>query len=60
MIKLNLTHFLLNTFLKECHFELQAGFYTNMVSRAILTTYIINDETYSLDKLATSWYWRQF
>ena len=45
-------YFLLNTFVKKCHFELQTGFYSNMVFYSC-TDYIVNDEIYSLDMLAT-------
>ena len=55
MFKLNLTYFLLNTFLEKCHFDLQTSFYSNTVFQSY-TDYIVNDETYSLNMLATSDY----
>ena len=57
LFMLNLTYFLLNTFLKKCHFKLQTSFYSNMVFQSY-TNYIVNDETSSLDMLATSQYQR--
>ena len=54
MFKLNLTHFLLNTFLKKkCHFKVQLSSYSNTVFYSY-SEYIVKDETYSLDMFATS------
>ena len=53
MFMLNLSYFLLNTFLKKCHFELQTAFYSNMVFKSY-PDYIVNGETYILGVLATS------
>ena len=55
MFMLNLTYFLLNTFLKKCHFKLQTGFYSNMVFLSY-NDYIVKSETYSLDTLNTNYY----
>ena len=52
MSMLNLTYFLLNTFLKKCHFKLQTGFYSNTVFQSY-TDYIVKDERSSIDMLAT-------
>ena len=40
-----------------CNFELQTGFYSNTVFQSY-NDYIVNDETYSLDKIATGQYQR--
>ena len=53
MFILNLTYFLLNTFWKKYHFEVQIAIYSNTVFY-IYTDYIVNDETYSLDMLAST------
>ena len=53
MFKLNLTHFLLNTFFLKCHFKVQLSFYSNTVFYSY-SEYIVKDETYSLDMFATS------
>ena len=52
MFMLILTYFLLNTFLKKIYFELQVGFNLNTFFQSY-PVYKANDETYSLDKLAT-------
>ena len=39
----------------KCHFEIQVGFYSNTVFKSY-TDYIVNDETYSLDKVAAIYY----
>ena len=57
MFMLNLTYFLLNIFLFKMPIWATGGFYTNTVFYSY-TDYIVNDETYSLDKLltmATGW-----
>ena len=51
LFTLNLKYFLLNTFLKKCHFELQIAFYSNTGFYSY-SDYIVNGETYSLDMLA--------
>ena len=58
MIMLNLIYFkfMLNTFLKKWNFGLQSGFYSNTTFQSY-TDYIVNDETYSLDILATTREW---
>ena len=58
MFMLNFTYLLLNTFLKKkIYFELQVGFYSNTLFQSY-AVYKLNDETYSLDMLATSQYQR--
>ena len=54
-LMLNLTYLLLNTFLKKIHFELQVGFYSNTVFESY-TDYILNDETYTIVMIDTSYY----
>ena len=57
MFMLNFTYFMLNTFLKKKYFELQVGF--NLLIHFLhYAVYKVNDETYSLDKLANSHYCR--
>ena len=53
MFMLNFTYFLLNTFLKKkIYFELKVGFNLKTFFQSY-AVYKANDETYSLDKLAT-------
>ena len=57
MFMLNFTYFLLDTFLKKIYFELQVGFHLKTFFQSY-AVYKVNNETYSLDKLTNSHYYR--